>query len=180
VDALILETFGYLDELVEAVAAIAGLTDVPVIAQATFADDAYTLGGETPREVATVLSGLPVAMLGTNCTLGPQGVLSVVQALVPHTDLPVGAQPNAGLPHRVAGHRFEYNTDGPYFARYARRLVEAGASLVGGCCGTTPAQIQAAAAEISGWSPIRRRRAPAAWRRCSVATRLTAPSCRSW
>jgi methionine synthase I (cobalamin-dependent)/5,10-methylenetetrahydrofolate reductase len=168
VDALILETFGYLDELAEAVQVAAETTDLPIIAQATFADDGRTLGGETPREVATTASGLPIVMLGTNCTLGPQGVLSVVQALVPHTDLPVGAQPNAGLPHRVAGHRFEYNTDGPYFARYARRLVEAGASLVGGCCGTTPAQIQAAAAEISGWSPIRRRRAPA-------VPRITAP-----
>ncbi len=168
VDALILETFGYLDELAEAVQVAAETTDLPIIAQATFADDGRTLGGETPREVATVLSGLPIEMLGTNCTLGPQGALSVVQALVPHTDLPVGAQPNAGLPHRVAGHRFEYNTDGPYFARYARRLVEAGASLVGGCCGTTPAQIQAAAAEISGWSPVRRRRAPA-------VPRITAP-----
>ena len=161
-DALILETFGYLDELAEAVRVAAETTDLPIIALATFADDGRTLGGETPREVATVLSDLPIVMLGTNCTLGPQGVLSVVQALVPHTDLPVGAQPNAGLPRRVAGHRFEYNTDGPYFARYARRLVEAGASLVGGCCGTTPAQIQAAAAEITGMPPVRRRRASAA------------------
>ena len=61
VDILILETFGYLDELVEAVGVASELSDVPVVAQATFADDAHTLGGETPREVATVLSGLPVA-----------------------------------------------------------------------------------------------------------------------
>jgi methionine synthase / methylenetetrahydrofolate reductase(NADPH) len=158
VDALILETFGYLDELVEAAGVAADTCDLPIIAQATFAEDGRTLGGETPREVATVLSGLPIVMLGTNCTLGPQGALSVVEALVPHTGLPVSAQPNAGLPRRVAGRRFEYNVDGAYFARYARRLVEAGATLVGGCCGTTPAQIQAAAAEISGMSPARRRR----------------------
>jgi methionine synthase / methylenetetrahydrofolate reductase(NADPH) len=158
VDAVILETFAYLDELAEAVQVAADATDLPIIAQATFADDGRTLGGETAREVATVLSALPVVMLGTNCTLGPQGALSVVEALVPHTDLPVSAQPNAGLPRRVAGRRFEYNTDGGYFARYARRLVEAGASLVGGCCGTTPAQIQAAAAEIAGLPPVRPRR----------------------
>jgi methionine synthase / methylenetetrahydrofolate reductase(NADPH) len=169
VDALILETFGYLDELAEAVQVAAEATGLPIIAQATFADDGRTLGGETPREVATVLSALPIVMLGTNCTLGPQGALSVVQALVPHTDLPVSAQPNAGLPHRVAGRRFEYNTDGPYFARYARRLVEAGASLVGGCCGTTPAQIQAAAAEIAGMSPALRQRA-------SVSPRIAVPA----
>jgi methionine synthase / methylenetetrahydrofolate reductase(NADPH) len=150
VDALILETFGYLDELAEAVTVAAGLSDLPVIAQATFADDGRTLGGETPREVAITLSGLPVAVIGTNCTLGPQGVLSVVEAMTPHTDLPVSAQPNAGLPRRVAGRRFEYNVDGDYFARYARRLTDAGVALVGGCCGTTPTQIQAVATEIAG------------------------------
>src|ERR1700683_1569588 len=132
VDALILETFGYLEELAEAVAAAAEMSDVPIIAQATFASDGRTLGGESPREVAAMLSGLPIAVLGTNCTLGPQGVLSVVEAMIPHTALPVSAQPNAGLPRRVAGRRFEYNVDGAYFARYARRLVQAGGALTGG------------------------------------------------
>jgi methionine synthase / methylenetetrahydrofolate reductase(NADPH) len=155
VDVLILETFGYLEELAEAVAVAAEISGLPIIAQATFADDGRTVGGESPREVAGVLNGLPVAMIGTNCTLGPQGALSVLEALVAHTTLPLSAQPNAGLPRRVAGRRFEYNVDGAYFARYARRLVEAGATLVGGCCGTTPAHIQAVAAEISGMSPAR-------------------------
>jgi methionine synthase / methylenetetrahydrofolate reductase(NADPH) len=162
VDVLVLETFGYLEELAEAVRVAAEVTGLPIIAQATFAGDGRTLGGESPREVASVLSDLPIAMLGTNCTLGPQGVLSVVEALVPHTALPVSAQPNAGLPRRVSGRRFEYHVDGAYFARYARRLVEAGAALVGGCCGTTPAQIQAVAGEISGLSPALARRPRAA------------------
>ncbi|HXW44988.1 MAG TPA: bifunctional homocysteine S-methyltransferase/methylenetetrahydrofolate reductase [Streptosporangiaceae bacterium] len=155
VDALILETFGYLEELAEAVAVAAEISALPIIAQATFASDGRTLGGESPREVASVLSGLPVSVIGTNCTLGPQGVLGIVEALVPHTALPVSAQPNAGLPRRVAGRRFEYNVDGGYFARYARRLVEAGACIVGGCCGTTPAQIEAAAQEVAGLRPAR-------------------------
>jgi methionine synthase / methylenetetrahydrofolate reductase(NADPH) len=155
VDAIILETFGHLEELAEAVAVAAEISGLPIIAQATFATDGRTLGGESPREVAEVLSGLPIAMLGTNCILGPQGVLSIVEALVPHTNLPVSAQPNAGLPRRVGGRRFEYSADDEYFARYARRLVEAGATLVGGCCGTTPSQIQAAAAEVSGLAPAR-------------------------
>ncbi len=153
VDVLILETFGYLEELAEAVTVAGEVSDVPVIAQATFAADERTLGGESPREVARVLSDLPVAAIGTNCTLGPHGALAVVRAMVPHTTLPVSAQPNAGLPRRVAGRRFEYNVDGAYFARFARRLAEAGVALVGGCCGTTPTQIQAAAAEISGVVP---------------------------
>jgi methionine synthase / methylenetetrahydrofolate reductase(NADPH) len=143
VDILILETFGYLDELVEAVGAAAGC-DVPLIAQATFADDAHTLGGETPREVATVLSTLPVAMLGTNCTIGPQRMLTVAEDLVRYASVPVSAQPNAGQPRRTGPRNFEFSIDGDYFARYFRRFAEAGVSLVGGCCGTTPAHIRAA------------------------------------
>jgi homocysteine S-methyltransferase len=148
VDLLILETFGYLDELVEAVCAVAAVTDVPVIAQATFADDAYTLGGETPREVATVLSGLPVAMLGTNCTIGPQRMLTVAEDLVRYASVPVSAQPNAGQPRRTGPRSFEFAIDGGYFARYIRRFTEAGVSLVGGCCGTTPTHIRAAVGTV--------------------------------
>jgi methionine synthase / methylenetetrahydrofolate reductase(NADPH) len=148
VDLLILETFGYLDELVEAVCAVADVTDVPVIAQATFADDAYTLGGETPREVATVLSGLPVAMLGTNCTIGPQRMLTVAEDLVRYASVPVSAQPNAGQPRRTGPRSFEFAIDGGYFARYIRRFTEAGVSLVGGCCGTTPTHIRAAVGTV--------------------------------
>ena len=148
VDLIILETFGYLDELVEAVCAVTGLTDVPVIAQATFADDAYTLGGETPREVATVLSGLPVAMLGTNCTIGPQRMLTVAEDLVRYASVPVSAQPNAGQPRRTGPRSFEFAIDGGYFARYIRRFTEAGVSLVGGCCGTTPTHIRAAVGAV--------------------------------
>ena len=148
VDLLILETFGYLDELAEAVGVVTGLCDVPVIAQATFADDAHTLGGETPREVATVLSALPVAMLGTNCTVGPQRMLTVAQDLVRYASVPVSAQPNAGQPRRTGPRSFEFSIDGGYFARYFRRFAEAGVSLVGGCCGTTPAHIRAAVGAV--------------------------------
>jgi methionine synthase / methylenetetrahydrofolate reductase(NADPH) len=148
VDIIILETFGYLDELVEAVCLASDICDVPIVAQATFADDAYTLGGETPREVATVLSGLPVAMLGTNCTIGPQRMLTVAEDLVRYTSLPVSAQPNAGQPRRTGLRSFEFSVDGGYFARYFRRFADAGVSLVGGCCGTTPAHIRAAAGAV--------------------------------
>jgi homocysteine S-methyltransferase len=144
VDVLILETFGYLDELAEAVTVAAEVCDVPIVAQATFADDGRTLGGETPREVASVLGELPVVMLGSNCTTGPQRMLAVVESLVQYSSLPVSAQPNAGQPRR-AGHRhFEFSIDASYFGRYLRRFAEAGAALVGGCCGTTPTHIEAA------------------------------------
>ena len=145
VDILNLETFGYLDELIEAVGVASELCEVPIVAQATFADDAHTLGGETPREVATVLSALPVAMVGTNCTIGPQRMLTVAEDLVRYASVPVSAQPNAGQPRRTGPRSFEFSIDGDYFARYFRRFADAGVSLVGGCCGTTPAHIRAAA-----------------------------------
>jgi methionine synthase I (cobalamin-dependent)/5,10-methylenetetrahydrofolate reductase len=150
VDVLILETFGYLDELVEAVAVATDACDLPVIAQATFADDAHTLGGETPREVATVLSGTRVTMIGTNCTIGPQRMLSVAEDLVRYASVPVSAQPNAGQPHRTGPRSFEFSIDGGYFARYLCRFADAGVSLVGGCCGTTPTHIRAAVQAIRG------------------------------
>jgi homocysteine S-methyltransferase len=148
IDILILETFGYLDELVEAVSVASDAADVPIIAQATFADDAHTLGGETPREVATALSDMPVAMLGTNCTIGPQRMLTVAEDLVRYASVPVSAQPNAGQPRRTGPRSFEFSIDGGYFARYLRRFAEVGVSLTGGCCGTTPTHIRAAADEV--------------------------------
>jgi methionine synthase / methylenetetrahydrofolate reductase(NADPH) len=150
VDLLILETFGYLDELAEAVAVASEICDAPIVAQATFADDGHTLGGETPHEVAAVLAELPIVMLGTNCTIGPQRMLAVVESLVACTSLPVSAQPNAGQPRKTGHRQFEFSIDPSYFARYLRRFAEAGAAMVGGCCGTTPAHIEAAVAEVAG------------------------------
>ena len=144
-DLIILETFGYLDELVEAISVAAAVTSLPLIAQATFADDAHTLGGETPREVASVLSALPVAMIGTNCTVGPQRMLVVAEDLVRYSAVPVSAQPNAGQPRRTGPRSFEFAIDGGYFSRYLTRFADAGVTLVGGCCGTTPTHIRAAA-----------------------------------
>jgi homocysteine S-methyltransferase len=143
VDLLVLETFGFLTELVEAATVAAEHASVPIVAQATFAADGRTLSGHTPREVVDALAGLPVAVLGINCTLGPQGSLEVATELARHSTLPLSVQPNAGLPRRVSAERLEYEVDPEYFARYAERLVTSGARLIGGCCGTTPLHIGA-------------------------------------
>jgi methionine synthase / methylenetetrahydrofolate reductase(NADPH) len=158
VDLLVLETFGYLDELVEAAGVALDLagSEVAVLAQATFAADGHTLGGDGPRDVCAALHGLPVAALGTNCTLGPQGMLAVLQQLREHTSLPLSAMPNAGLPRRRSGDRaavFSYGVDEQYFARYAQLLVAAGAALVGGCCGTTPAHLDAMVRAVAPGAP---------------------------
>ena len=175
VDVLVLETFGYLDELVEA-AGVAVATGVPVLAQATFAADGRTLGGDTPHDVCAALADLPVAALGTNCTLGPQGVLAVVQELRSHTDLPMSALPNAGLPRRTSGPRFSYDVDAHYFARYAQLLVGAGVSVVGGCCGTTPAHLDAVVRAIARTVPgVASRRAAAAAEPAAVGSAAERP-----
>src|SRR5207244_11530377 len=131
---------------------------VPVVAQMTFVEDGRTLGGDSPEEVATTLSDLGVAALGANCTLGPQGLLDVLVELARWSSLPLTAQPNAGPPTLVDGH-FQYSAADPaYFARHARRFVELGATLVGGCCGTTPAHIGAVASAVAGQPPTPARR----------------------
>ncbi|HTA00230.1 MAG TPA: bifunctional homocysteine S-methyltransferase/methylenetetrahydrofolate reductase [Streptosporangiaceae bacterium] len=143
VDIIILETFGYLDELAEAIEIAGEVTDIPVIAQATFGVDGRTLSGHTPREIAAEASGTQVVALGTNCTLGPQRSLAVVRELREHTGLALSVQPNSGLPRRVAPARFEYEVDAEYFASYIRQALDAGAVIVGGCCGTTPTHLAA-------------------------------------
>ena len=115
VDLLVLETFGYLDELVEAAGVAldaAGPGGPAVLAQATFAADGRTLGGDSPAEVCAALAGLPITVIGTNCTLGPQGVLAVVQQLREHTDLPIDrpAQRRAA-PAQQRATGFSYGVD---------------------------------------------------------------------
>ena len=162
VDFIILETFGNTDELIEAItAAREAAPGLPVVAQMTFMEDGRTLAGETPAEVAAKVEGLGLAGLGANCTHGPQGLLEILAELSRHTSLPLAAQPNAGSPTFVDG-RFQYATDPAYLARYATRYVQAGAALVGGCCGTTPAHVEAIAAAVKGLRPASRRRPPSA------------------
>jgi homocysteine S-methyltransferase len=162
VDLIIFETFGNTDELIEAIGAAKEVAPaLPLVAQMTFLEDGKTLAGETPGEVATRLDGLGLAALGANCTHGPQGLLEILTELSRHTSLPLAAQPNAGSPTFVDG-RFQYATDPAYLARYAGRYVQAGAGLVGGCCGTTPSHVEAMAAAVKGLRPPSRRRASSA------------------
>jgi homocysteine S-methyltransferase len=160
VDVVVLETFGFLDELLEAVRTAAEVADVPILAQTTFTAEGHMLSGETPQQVAGALAGLPIAGLGANCTVGPQRMLEIVEQLCRHSELPISAQPNAGLPRRAAGGRFEYSIDGDYFARYAGRCVAAGAAIVGGCCGTGPAHLAAVVSALSSPSARTPARAP--------------------
>lgn len=168
VDVLLLETFGYLDELVEAVE-VAHEFGLPVVAQATFAEDGLSLSGHRPEEIAKVLSELSVDVIGVNCTTGPSKLVSVVSALAGATSLPLSVQANAGRPDVVPGQYVRFAVDADYFASFVQPFVAAGAVLVGGCCGTTPAIIRAVAEQAAPLRPERvTRRAP---RRATSAVR---------
>jgi homocysteine S-methyltransferase len=142
VDLIILETFPDIAELREAIAAVKSACDLPVVAQATFQRDGRTLGGEPPEEVANVASALGADVAGINCSLGPQTALEVIEQMAAHSSIRLSAMPNAGLP-KVVEKRMLYFATPQYFAEYTRKLVEAGANIVGGCCGTTPEHIAA-------------------------------------
>lgn len=140
VDGFLLETFQDPVEGAEAVRAVRGLSELPVVALVTLNEAGRTAYGADVATVVRVLEEAGVDALGFNCSVGPAGILEAVEEAASLTDLPLVAKPNAGLP-RTVGDRTMYLASPEYMARYARRMVEAGARLVGGCCGTTPAHI---------------------------------------
>lgn len=142
VDVLLLETFSSLAEIREAIAAAREVSDLPVIASMTYADDDRTPVGHAPRDVARELTRLGVDIIGANCSVGPQNVTRVAMTLREATHLPISAMPNAGWPANLNG-RIVYASSPSYLAAHARQAAEAGVRILGGCCGTEPAHIAA-------------------------------------
>ena len=142
VDLFMVETFFDLDELVVAVEAVRGVSSLPIVALLTFDDEAEVTGGIGAAAAAARLADLDVAAIGTNHGAGPTVALRALQAMQ-GAGLPLAALPNIGLAS-LAGGRVVYPHASPdYFAEFAARAVGLGARIVGGCCGTTPAQIAA-------------------------------------
>ena len=147
-DLLILETFSDLDELALAVKMARETTDLPVVAEVTLGNDGVTTSGAGPAEVAHILAALGVDVAGVNCSLGPARMLEFIAEMHgAEPALRLAAMPNAGLPYR-AGERMVYPSAPHYFAERVPQFLEAGTLLVGGCCGTTPAHIQAMRAAL--------------------------------
>ena len=148
VDALIIETFSDLGEITQAIKAAKEIApDVPIIAQMTFTEDGCTPLGDAVDVVAQTLIELGVNVIGANCSVGPARLLPVIQTLARHAHAGerapwVSVQPNAGWPQRM-GPRLVYPATPEYFGDYVRRFLDAGATIVGGCCGTTPRHIRA-------------------------------------
>lgn len=140
---ILIETQNDLFEVREAVRAAKGLADVPVVASVTFTRDDRTLLGDSPRTAARRLAESGADVIGANCSSGPAQLLRVLRRMreaEPASRFCI--MPNAGWPERVAG-RIMYPATPDYFAQYALAFCEAGASFVGGCCGTTPDHIRA-------------------------------------
>lgn len=141
VDLLMLETFVSINELDEAIYAAKGLTDIPIVAQKAFPEDSSILSGSFPIEVVEHLISLGVDIVGANCTVGPQRMFTLIRSMYKDGVI-LSAQPAAGIPTLLNG-RSIYHTTPEYLAQYADELLEAGVSLIGACCGSTPAHIRA-------------------------------------
>jgi homocysteine S-methyltransferase len=143
VDLIVIETFSDLYELREAIKAARETCDLPVVASVTFTRDDRTLLGDGPIRVARMLHECGVDVIGVNCSGGPAQLLRLLKQMI--QAVPSGKfwiKPNAGWPEQVSG-RIMYPAEAEYFGEYALSFREAGASIVGGCCGTTPSHIAA-------------------------------------
>ena len=158
VDLLVLETFSDLSELRQAVEACRS-TDLPVLAQMTIQPDGRTSYGVEPEQIAAAMEDAGADAVGLNCSVGPAGMLEAVERMAESTRLPISAIPNAGMPQEVEGRKM-YMASPEYMATYARRLVEAGARMVGGCCGTGPDHVREMARQLEEGPRPRPRTAP--------------------
>lgn len=138
VDLLVVETMMSLAETRAALIAAKEVCDLPVIATLTFEADGRTLFGTDAKTAAIVLESLGASAIGANCSTGPAQMESIISDMVTHTRIPVIAKPNAGLPFLDENGNTCYNMEAEEFAEEMDILVNAGAAILGGCCGTTP------------------------------------------
>src|SRR5512135_691124 len=154
VDLLILETFANLEELREAIfgSREAAGNDIVLVAQVTIDDFGNMPAGSAPETLARRLDEWPADVIGCNCTAGPKATLETIEKMALYSRKPMSAMPNAGHPARVEG-RSIYLCSPEYMAHYAKRFLQAGVRIVGGCCGTTPDHIRAVRAEVRTVQP---------------------------
>jgi homocysteine S-methyltransferase len=141
VDLICLETFSDISEIRQAIRGVREISEIPIIAQMTIQIDGNTTFGTTPEVFTARLAEWGADVIGLNCGVGPATVLNAIEKMRPITDKRLSAQPNAGLPRDVQGRQF-YMCSPEYMAKFAKRLIQAGVKLIGGCCGTTPSHIR--------------------------------------
>jgi methionine synthase / methylenetetrahydrofolate reductase(NADPH) len=140
-DLIILETFRDVNEIGAAIAAVRKTCDLPIVAQMTTEEDGNSLDGTPPEEFVPALERAGASVIGVNCSVGPAPMLETIERIARASRKPLSAQPNAGRPRDIEGRNI-YLSSPEYLASYARRFVQHGVRLVGGCCGTTPEHIR--------------------------------------
>ncbi|HUV87426.1 MAG TPA: homocysteine S-methyltransferase family protein [bacterium] len=167
VDLVVVETMSDLREAKAAVVAARAAFDGPIIAFMTFDEDGRAVTGTPPEVAAVTLVAAGADAVGANCSVGARELVPVIRAMAAAVDVPVCAEPNAGLPRLVAG-KTAFRQTPAQFASWVPKLVAAGAAVVGGCCGTTPEHVRLAAKAAEGLTPPRRSRGE---RRSTLAAR---------
>ncbi len=152
VDLFILETFFDLNEIRSAIQAVKSLCDLPIVAQMTLEDDGNNLEGTSPEAFTMKIDEWGADVIGCNCSVGPAVMLDSIERMSQVTGKKLSAQPNAGKPRNVEG-RTIYLCSPEYMASYARRFIQVGVRLVGGCCGTTPDHIKAIKSAVRSLQP---------------------------
>ncbi len=152
-DLVLIETMSDTAEVKAAVLAAKENCDLPVFVTLSFDGTGKLMTGADPLTALALLEGLRVDAVGLNCSMGPDNMLPLVEELYKHASLPLIANPNAGLPREENG-KTVYDLAPEAFAAATARLMRAGARVVGGCCGTTPAHIAALKAAVQEIKPL--------------------------
>lgn len=158
VDGFIIETMSDLKELKAAILALRDLSqDIPIIAQMTFEENSKAVTGTSVEIFATLLNDLDVDVIGINCTLEPEKLLSVFRKLDQYSKKPISVEPNAGKPKLQRDGSIVYKTSPEKFAIYMEDFVEEGANILGGCCGTSPEHIRLMVEFLKNRKPKKRK-----------------------
>lgn len=146
-DFLIIETCIDIQEMRAALLAAKDACNLPIICQLSYSEDGRTVTGTDPKSAAVILDAMGADIIGVNCSLGPEQLVPVVKVLAENCRVPVSVQPNAGMPYLDNGVT-KFPMDAKTFGSWGVKLVEAGATYLGGCCGTTPDHIRELAKAI--------------------------------
>ncbi len=155
-DYLIIETCIDIQEMRAALLAAHDACNLPVICQLSYSEDGRTVTGTDPQSAAVILDAMGASIIGVNCSLGPEQLVPIVKILAENCRVPVSVQPNAGMPYLENGVT-KFPMDAKTFGGWGVKLIEAGASYLGGCCGTTPDHIRELAENVKNLNPISRR-----------------------
>lgn len=160
-DYILIETFIDIQEMRAALLAAKDATKLPVICQLSYSEDGRTVTGTDPQTAAITLDAMGADIIGINCSLGPEQLVPIVKIISQNTTKPISVQPNAGMPQLVEGKTI-FPMGPEDFGTWAPKLVQAGATYIGGCCGTTPEHIAAIKSALEGveepkFAPLRRR-----------------------